>query len=826
MAVDNEKRNKIKEDINTNLPDNDQQLISPQTLRDTINNVVDNVILGGEVDNSYHNLVDKPQLVVDYGISLTDANDQPITSPATIDKTIKIGVSDSVKDAVYKSTSALQKGVYDPNNVEADAFSMANMKESANNLILTKDERTKINNSVDKKTIITAGYGLAGGGKLDDDIEIKLDLSVLDSLNKANNAILNNDPFITFFKRESGENLVINGNFEVKSDGVNPDKWISYDSGAGKAYKQVIPNMVDGSYTLWWDGNNSPQVIKYASKDGDNTYTLAMDSSAKRVVMLRGDWVTNYNLLDNPWNLVKRPIELEKALATGSGLGGGGGASSDTIVKFLKENNKANLIRDSNLELKSYQYKQWNNYTDSANTVYSYQKFDVDFTPNGPTQYTLWWDGGGCGDIVQSGSGSPGTETRTKTSPIIFTVNKKYNAWIYFYVIVPANAKRVVLLEGDWISKYNLIDNPWNIVKTPALLDSDKYYPKLDTDNTYKGLNSFADLNVGNTFWIGSIYSDPYFNGIWGSNNAIGVNNIQGLVYSRGDIVAGIRDNIPTPSGVYQLNGTGRFYGDGSMISNYDIGSIKPFLTTRVPMNYVRANGALLDRRAYPELFRFASSSGMIVSDADWLDVSKQNWGKWSSGDGSTTFRVPMLDGEFIRVLDNRGNSTASTRSIKVAGDDTGGSVNSGIHAGGNINTGGPVNGGVSGGGGVNINAGNDMNIGAGKIDSDSITNKAVDANRTPGSWQGDAIRNLTGWFGQPVNTIAYGGVYDSNSASGVVKAAATQTYFNNIPNYRTEGGDARKFPLSYNFDASLQVPTAVENRPRNVAYNWYIRAL
>lgn len=803
MAVDNEKRNKIKEDINTNLPDNDQQLISPQTLRDTISNVVDNVILGGEVDNSYHGLVDKPQLVVDYGISLTDANDQPITSPATIDKTIKIGVSDAVKDAVYKSSSALQKGVYDPNNVEADAFSMANMKESANNLILTRDERTKIDNSVDKKTIITAGYGLAGGGKLDDDIEIKLDLSVLDSLNKANNAILNNDPFITFFKRESGENLVINGNFEVKSDGVNPDKWISYDSGAGKAYKQVIPNMTDGSYTLWWDGNGSPQVIKYASKDGNNTYTLAIDSSAKRVVMLRGDWVTSYNLLDNPWNLVKRPIELEKALATGSGLGGGGGgASSDVIVKFLKENNKTNLIRNSNLEAilsgtdsSNYKYQWWDRYKDKANTEYLYQSFSINPTAiksKTPISYTLWWDGGGCGDITQN-FGIP-TSTPTGTSPVNVTINtsKTTNNWI---VVVPTTAKRVVLIEGDWVSSYNLTDNPWNIVKKPTSLDSNNY-PTLDADNTYKGLNSFADLNVGNTFWIGSVYSDPYFDGIWGSNNSIGVNNIQGLVYSRGDIVAGIRNNIPQ-NGSYQLNGVGRFYGDGSMISNYDIGSIKPFLTTRVPMGYVRANGALLKRDAYPELFRFASASGMIVSDADWLDTSKQNWGKWSSGDGSTTFRVPMLDGEFIRVLDNRGNSTASTRSIKAAG------------------------------GGVNINASSNTNISGASINKDSITNKAVDANRTPGSWQGDAIRNLTGWFGQLVNGIS---IYERNSNNGIIRDntdnGATSTTYNPLWADPISGPSGAIYPKNFILDASLQVPTAVENRPRNIAYNWYIRAL
>ena len=161
--------------------------------------------------------------------------------------------------------------------------------------------------------------------------------------------------------------------------------------------------------------------------------------------------------------------------------------------------------------------------------------------------------------------------------------------------------------------------------------------------------------------------------------------------------------------------------------------------------------------------------------------------------------------------MDNRGNSTASSnRSTRSARGDTGGPVYSGIHANND----------------VNLEAGGNTNISGANTNKDSITSKAVDAGRTPGSWQGDAIRNLTGWFGQPPNVVQYGGIYDSDSWSGIITPAATQTYVSIIPNYRTEGGSNRKFPLSYNLDASLQVPTAVENRPRNVAYNWYIRAL
>ncbi|ABB56777.1 phage tail protein [Synechococcus elongatus] len=64
------------------------------------------------------------------------------------------------------------------------------------------------------------------------------------------------------------------------------------------------------------------------------------------------------------------------------------------------------------------------------------------------------------------------------------------------------------------------------------------------------------------------------------------------------------------------------------------------------PTGYIKANGALLSRTTYARLWAYAQASGNIVSDAAWTGGAT---GSYSTGDGSTTFRVPDLRGEFIR---------------------------------------------------------------------------------------------------------------------------------------------------------------------------------
>ena len=87
---------------------------------------------------------------------------------------------------------------------------------------------------------------------------------------------------------------------------------------------------------------------------------------------------------------------------------------------------------------------------------------------------------------------------------------------------------------------------------------------------------------------------------------------------------------------------------------------------------------------------------------------------------------------------------------------------------------------------------------------------RGIDSGRALLSAQGDAIRNITGSFGD-----AHAGV---NAAAGGVLA------------WRTDGtraatglGDWKYGQLS--MDVSRQVPTAPENRPRNIAFNFLVRA-
>lgn len=87
--------------------------------------------------------------------------------------------------------------------------------------------------------------------------------------------------------------------------------------------------------------------------------------------------------------------------------------------------------------------------------------------------------------------------------------------------------------------------------------------------------------------------------------------------------------------------------GDGPTmngISNFNIGDFR-LVDSRafIQANDVVSDGQLLTRADYPELWAYAQLLTPI-SDADWLS-SPEKRGKYSLGDGSTTFRVPDRNG-------------------------------------------------------------------------------------------------------------------------------------------------------------------------------------
>ncbi|CAM6898776.1 TPA: phage tail protein [Escherichia coli] len=97
---------------------------------------------------------------------------------------------------------------------------------------------------------------------------------------------------------------------------------------------------------------------------------------------------------------------------------------------------------------------------------------------------------------------------------------------------------------------------------------------------------------------------------------------------------------------------------------------------------------------------------------------------------------------------------------------------------------------------------------------------RGIDAGREILSAQGDAIRNITGTFGNG-KTVANAAL-SFGMASGVF---VTESEIRNTIGNTTVIPDTPNNPHLVNFDASRVVPTASENRPRNIAFNFIVRA-
>ncbi|MBI1549319.1 tail fiber protein [Escherichia coli] len=104
---------------------------------------------------------------------------------------------------------------------------------------------------------------------------------------------------------------------------------------------------------------------------------------------------------------------------------------------------------------------------------------------------------------------------------------------------------------------------------------------------------------------------------------------------------------------------------------------------------------------------------------------------------------------------------------------------------------------------------------------------RGMDAGRTILSAQGDAIRNIYGEF-RTVNTENYSIWESAGTFKGAVVPLSPSTnnsYFSLIRSMVTERTDGAFYPKVIGLDASRIVPTANENRPRNIAFNYIVRA-
>lgn len=98
---------------------------------------------------------------------------------------------------------------------------------------------------------------------------------------------------------------------------------------------------------------------------------------------------------------------------------------------------------------------------------------------------------------------------------------------------------------------------------------------------------------------------------------------------------------------------------------------------------------------------------------------------------------------------------------------------------------------------------------------------RGVDRGRALLSAQGDAIRNITGEIYPNDGNSTNLWLGASPSYSGAMKPASMATSVKNLGTLPTASGQIG----GIRFDASIQVPTASENRPRNIALNFLVRA-
>ena len=73
-------------------------------------------------------------------------------------------------------------------------------------------------------------------------------------------------------------------------------------------------------------------------------------------------------------------------------------------------------------------------------------------------------------------------------------------------------------------------------------------------------------------------------------------------------------------------------------------------LEKTVPVGSIPALGGLYSRALYADLFAYAQEKGLVISENEWQSIASNN-GKceyYSSGDGSTTFRVPKIPNTIV----------------------------------------------------------------------------------------------------------------------------------------------------------------------------------
>lgn len=102
------------------------------------------------------------------------------------------------------------------------------------------------------------------------------------------------------------------------------------------------------------------------------------------------------------------------------------------------------------------------------------------------------------------------------------------------------------------------------------------------------------------------------------------------------------------------------------------VGTTKIVETNTVEAGWLSHDGQELSRATYADLWDWAQANTTVVTEAAW---QAGEFGRFSTGDGSTTFRMPDFRGQFMRIHDD--GAGVDPDALSRAGGDTVGSVQS-----------------------------------------------------------------------------------------------------------------------------------------------------
>lgn len=234
------------------------------------------------------------------------------------------------------------------------------------------------------------------------------------------------------------------------------------------------------------------------------------------------------------------------------------------------------------------------------------------------------------------------------------------------FVGVGTNAPRGKLdvLNGDAFVADNVFPfGSFNVGRSATTIITDNIKPYTDNGLRLYDNNSNSHINFdANTSGVVQFYNtggstpaaleNPATTGFlalnpYGSNVGVGIINPQAALdvvsttngFAMPRMTSVQRKAIVAPVAglqVYDTNLLGFYYWDGTKwdCANNPAGTVQYFANTAVPNGYLECNGAAVNRVTYAELF---AAIGVT----------------YGPGNGTTTFNLPDLRGEFIRGFDN-----------------------------------------------------------------------------------------------------------------------------------------------------------------------------